>query len=88
MTLRLFSIATVTVAAFLAAPPAARAQTTVRFGLRLGGNLATRAGDDPAYQEGKYNGRGASTSTQTDYVRRAILGPQFGAVLEVGFGIT
>lgn len=86
MTFRLLPLATV--AALLAAAPVARAQTTISLGLRAGGNLATRAGDDPAYQFSN-NGSGTATitsTTQKDYNRQAILAPQFGAVLDVRFG--
>ena len=87
MTLRLLSLATVV--AFMAAAPAARAQTSISFGLRVGGNLATRSGDDPTYNAnaGFYSGTGTVTSNiQKDYNRKAIIAPQFGAVLDVRFG--
>ncbi|HEX8656679.1 MAG TPA: outer membrane beta-barrel protein [Hymenobacter sp.] len=87
MTLRLLSVATV--AAFMAAAPTVRAQTSISLGLRLGGNLATRSGDDPAYspREGTYGGTATrTTATQKDYARQAIISPQFGAVLDVRFG--
>jgi hypothetical protein len=87
MNLRFLSLSTV--AALLAAAPAARAQTTISLGLRAGANLATRAGDDPAYTA--YNGSTSGTATtvantQQSYNRQAIIAPQFGAVLDVRFG--
>ena len=87
MSLRLLSLATV--AALLAAAPAVRAQTTISLGLRAGGNLATRAGDDPAYTLNNGTNSGTATivtSTQQSYSRQAIIAPQFGAVLDVRFG--
>ncbi|GAB3865941.1 hypothetical protein GCM10028824_05640 [Hymenobacter segetis] len=86
MTLRFLSLSTV--AALLAAAPAARAQTTISLGLRAGANLATRAGDDPAYQFSNNNSGTATivSNTQQSYNRQAIVAPQFGAVLDVRFG--
>jgi hypothetical protein len=87
MNLRLLPLATV--AALLAAAPAARAQTTISLGLRAGANLATRAGDDPAYMYNNGSVSGTATivaSTQQSYNRQAIIAPQFGAVLDVRFG--
>jgi hypothetical protein len=87
MTLRLLSVATLV--ALIAATPAARAQTSIRFGLRLGGNLATRSGTDPTYspREDFFGGNSTRTTiAQKDYTRKAIIAPQFGAVLDVRFG--
>ena len=84
---RLLTLATA--ATCLAAAPAARAQTTIRLGLRAGANLATRAGDDPTYQLNNSNTSGnvnIVSGSQVDYKRQAILAPQFGAVLDVRFG--
>ncbi|MGY3088114.1 hypothetical protein ACVWYF_001147 [Hymenobacter sp. UYAg731] len=67
------------------AAPAVHAQTTVRLGVRLGGNLATRAGSDPTFQPLTSNGTPVPNSVQ-DYKRTALLAPQFGAVLDVRFG--
>jgi len=72
-------------ALLVAAAPAARAQTSVSLGLRLGGNLATRAGDDPTYKPTSNNGASPPNISQ-DYKRTALLAPQFGAVLDVRFG--
>jgi len=69
----------------LAAAPAARAQTTVSLGLRLGGNLASRSGTDPAVTLTSGNGT-SITNAKQDYRRSALLAPQFGAVLDVRFG--
>jgi len=69
--------------AFLAPGPAAQAQTKVSLGLRLGGNWATRAGDDPAYRLGASP---TPTSSQLSYARQGIVAPQFGAVLDIQFG--
>lgn len=87
MTLRLRSAAII--AAFMFAAPVVQAQTTVSLGLRLGANLATRAGDDPTYAPNGGNNSGTATitaNTQKDYSREAIIAPQFGAVLDVRFG--
>ena len=69
--------------------PVAHAQTTVRFGLRMGGNLATHGGDDPAYAlaNGGISGSGTVTnSSMTNYKRSAIVGWQLGTVLDINFG--
>jgi len=60
-----------------------QAQTTFSLGLRLGGNLSNRAGDDPTYSPNNGNSSG---STKLDYKRTGLLAPQFGAMLNVSFG--
>lgn len=82
-------LATAALAVIAAAAPAARAQTSISFGLRGGGNLATRSGDNPAYNFNAGNSgstANVTTTSQQDYTRKAILAPQFGAVLNVRFG--
>lgn len=71
--------------ALLAVAAPAHAQTTVSLGLRLGGNLATRAGSDPSLPLLTNNGTPVPNTVQ-DYKRSALLAPQFGAVLDVRFG--
>ncbi|MFD2720220.1 outer membrane beta-barrel protein [Hymenobacter monticola] len=71
------------------AAPAAHAQTTISFGLRLGANYASRSGDDPKYSPVTGTNSGTATvavTSQQDYNRKAIFAPQFGAVLDVRFG--
>lgn len=87
--MKLRSLPLAGLAALLTTGPVAHAQTTISLGLRVGGNLATRSGDDPTYLPFPAGSSGSATTittTQKDYARKAIVGPQFGAVLDVRFG--
>ena len=67
---------------------AASAQTTVSLGLRLGGNRATRAGDNPTFQSlsPRFGIPVVASALTQEYTRTGLFAAQVGAVLEVRFG--